>query len=113
MHELSLTRNLVEIAEEHARRENAHEIVSVTVEIGTLSGVMPEAVEFAFEVCTRGTLAQGAKLIIRRIPGRGRCLECGFVADLEINSFTCGDCGSFALETLHGQEMRLIELEVN
>ena len=113
MHELSLTRQLVEIAEEHARRENAREIVSVTLEIGALSGVIPEAVEFAFDVCTRGTLAQGAKLIIRRIGGRSHCLECGHEADLEINTFTCSSCGSFALETLQGREMRLVELEVN
>ena len=113
MHELSLTRHLVEISEAHARRENSCEITSITVEIGALSGVIPEAMEFAFDVCTQGTLAQGAKLIIRRIPGRVRCLECGVESNLETLTLTCSSCGSFALETIQGKEMRLVELEVN
>jgi hydrogenase nickel incorporation protein HypA/HybF len=113
MHELSLTRSLVEIAEEHARRGQATAILSITMEIGSLSGVVPEAVEFAFDICTKGTLAESAKLIIRHIPGRGRCLECGAETVMDFNTFACPDCGGFALETLQGKEIRLIELEVD
>jgi len=47
MHELSLTQSLVEIAVDHAQREKAREILSITIEIGSLSGTIPEAVEFA------------------------------------------------------------------
>ncbi|MCK4535478.1 MAG: hydrogenase maturation nickel metallochaperone HypA [Desulfuromonadales bacterium] len=113
MHELSLTQSLVEIAVDHARREKAQAILSITMEIGSLSGAIPEAVEFAFDVCTRGTLAEGARLEIRRIPGRGRCLECGEETGMDFTTFTCPHCGSFALETFQGKEMRLVELEVD
>ncbi len=58
MHELSLTQNLVATAEEFARRENAAVIISLTLQIGALSGVVPEAVEFAFDVCSKGTHSQ-------------------------------------------------------
>lgn len=113
MHELSLTQSLVELAIEQARREKARVIRSITMEIGCLSGVMPEAVEFAFDVCTRGTLAEGARLNIRRIPGRGRCLECGQETGIDFLAFACPACGGFGLETLQGQEIRLIELEID
>ena len=113
MHELSLTQNLIEIAEEHARRENATVITSVTMEIGALSGVMPEAVEFAFEACTKNTLAEGALLEIRHIPALGRCQKCGQECEMESLLDGCSACGSYALDILKGQEMALIELEID
>jgi hydrogenase nickel incorporation protein HypA/HybF len=113
LHELSLTQNLIEIAEEHARRENATVITSMTMEIGALSGVIPEAVEFAFEACTKDTLADGAKLEIRRIPALGRCQQCSQECAMENLLDGCTACGSFALDIIKGQEMALIEMEID
>ena len=50
LHELSLTQNLIEIAEEHARREGAKAITCITMEIGALSGVIPEAVITSYSI---------------------------------------------------------------
>ncbi len=113
MHELSLTQNLIEIAEEHARRENAAVIKSVTIEIGALSGVIPEAVEFAFEACTRDTLADGATLEIHHIPALGCCQQCGQESEMESLLDNCPACGSYALDVLKGQEMSLVEMEID
>jgi len=43
-------------------------VISVNLEFGALTGVMPSAVEFAFEVLSRGSLAEGAKLQVEIIP---------------------------------------------
>lgn len=113
MHELSLTQSIIELAIDHARRENAKTILCLTVEIGALSGVMAEAVSFAFDVCSQDTIAQGARLEIRHIPGLGRCLVCHEQTTMETLSYVCPLCGSLALETLQGQEMKFIEMEVD
>lgn len=113
MHEVGITQSIIEIAEQHARAQGAGKINSVTVDIGALSGVMPEAVEFCFEACASGTLLEGTRLIIHRIPGRGRCGECGAETALDPQTFACAACGSFALETLQGNELRVTELEVD
>jgi len=113
LHELSLTQSLIEIAEEHARLEQATVITSLTMEIGTLSGVIPEAVEFAFEACSKGTLAEGATLDIRRIPALGRCQQCAQECAMESLLDGCSACGSYVLDILKGQEMALIELEID
>lgn len=113
VHELSLTQNLIDIAEAHARREGATTITSITMEIGALSGVIPEAVEFAFEACTLGTLAEGATLEIRRIPALGRCQQCRQECAMESLLDGCPDCKSFALDIIQGQEMALIEMEID
>lgn len=112
MHELSLTQNLIEIAEQHARREDAKTITCIAMEIGALSGVIPEAVEFAFEACTKGTMAEGATLEIVRVPAIGHCQECDAESQMESLTDGCAECGSFALNIISGQEMTLTEMEI-
>ncbi len=113
MHEVGITRSIVEIAEQNARAKGATRVVSVTVEIGELSGVVPEAVEFCFESCVNGTFLEGAQLIIERTPGRGRCRECGDESPLGPYTFECPACGEFSLERLQGDELRVKEMEID
>jgi hydrogenase nickel incorporation protein HypA/HybF len=113
MHELGITQSIIEIAEEHASRHGARRIRSVTVLLGTLSGVMAEAVEFCFEACAQGTRLEGARLIIEQRQGLGRCRQCQHEAPLDNLLTPCPACGSFAIDLLQGDEMRISELEVD
>jgi hydrogenase nickel incorporation protein HypA/HybF len=113
LHEFSLTLNMIEIAEDHARRAGASAIKSISVKIGMLSGVIPDAIEFAFDACTRGTLAEGASLEIIEVPAIGRCGQCTEECRMESLLDACPECGSFALEILQGQEMALTEMEID
>ncbi|MCM2264410.1 MAG: hydrogenase maturation nickel metallochaperone HypA [Desulfuromonadales bacterium] len=113
MHELSLTQSLVEIAEEHARRAGGTVIRGITLEVGELSGAVPEALEFAFDVCSRGTLAEGATLTIRRVPGHGRCAVCAAETVCHELTAVCPVCGALGFELDTGTELRVLELEVD
>jgi hydrogenase nickel incorporation protein HypA/HybF len=66
MHELSLTREIVAIICEAAA---GHRVRQVTLEIGKLSSVMPDAIEFCFDAVAEGTLAELARLDIRLTDG--------------------------------------------
>lgn len=66
MHELGISRNIVAIVAEAACGRRVRRI---TLEIGALSGVVPEAIEFAFDLAAEGTPAAGAVLDIRRLAG--------------------------------------------
>ncbi len=66
MHELALTHEIVDIVCKAANNCRVHK---VTLEIGRLSGVMAESIEFCFDVVARGTLAEGARLEIRQPDG--------------------------------------------
>jgi len=70
VHEAKLCLSLLRMAGEAARREGAARIVGVTVAVGAWSGVAAEALRCAFPVCARGTLAEGATLVIEPAPGR-------------------------------------------
>ena len=110
MHELSITQGIIEICEGHA---GGRKVLGLVVEIGELSGVVPEAVEFAFEACSRGTLLAGARLCIERIPGWGQCRACG--SDVSLTSLydACPKCGEYGLTVISGEEMRVREIEVD
>ena len=66
MHELGISRNIVAIVGEAARGRRVRRI---TLEIGKLSGVMPHAVEFCFDLAAAGTAAARAVLEIRETAG--------------------------------------------
>ena len=112
MHEVGITRSLVEIAEQHLRRSGHNRVLSVSIAIGELSGVVADAVEFCFEAVTRDTLMAGSRLIIKRIAGEKSCHDChsSFAADNQ--TFTCPQCGSFFLDIVAGDELKILELEV-
>ncbi len=112
MHELGITKNIVDIAERNAREQGAQRVLTVTVTVGDLSGVVADAVEFCFEVCIQGTLLEQARLIIERVEGKGRCRECGAETAMDTMTFSCPACGSFALDRLAGEELSIKEMEI-
>jgi len=113
LHELGITQSIVEIAERTARQQQAHKVLSVTVELGSLSGVVPEALEFCYEACSNGTLLEGSQLLIERIAARARCRDCQREFPLEELLACCPDCGSAAANLLSGEELRIKEMEVD
>jgi len=108
MHELSITQNIVDLAGERAEGKR---ILRIALAIGKLSGIVSDAVRFCFDVCADATLAEGARLDIEEIPGRGRCRECGKELPLEQPYGQC-TCGSTRLDLIAGQELQIIEMEI-
>lgn len=109
MHELSIVAGVVDICEQHA---DGRRVQAVVLEIGSLSGVVPEALEFCFAAGTSGTLLEGARLEIERVAATGYCDACGELSAIESFVDACPRCGGFPLEIRSGQEMRVKELEV-
>jgi len=110
MHEMSITQGIIDICEKYAA---GRRVRSLDVEIGELSGVVTEAVEFCFDACSRGTLLEGAGLNIIRIPGTGRCRQCNRDTPLPELYAACELCGGYQVTILTGEEMRVREIEVD
>lgn len=70
MHELALMTAVVERVCEIARTEHAGRVTDVRLVCGETSGVVPEALEFCFDICVADTPAQNAKLHIEKAEGR-------------------------------------------
>ncbi len=110
MHEMSITQGIIELCLEHA---GGRRVRALDVEIGELSSVVPEAIEFCFEACSRDTLLEGASLNIVRIPGRGQCLECHRETPLTELYGSCRHCSSNRVTIVAGEELRVREIEVD
>jgi hydrogenase nickel incorporation protein HypA/HybF len=113
MHEMSLAEGIVQLIEESATKQGFSSVKVVALGIGRLSAVEPEALAFCFDAATRGSIAEGARLQIEIVPGRGVCRQCA--ADVEIENLydPCPRCGAFGLRVTGGTEMRVKELEVD
>lgn len=112
MHEISLAREILRILQEQARMQGFERIHRVHVELGPLSCIDSEALNFAFEAVTVGTLAQGACLELHRPPARGACRRCGHGYTMESLVTPCPRCDGPG-RILSGLEMRVLDLEVS
>ncbi|CAN7561574.1 hydrogenase maturation nickel metallochaperone HypA [Caballeronia sp. LjRoot29] len=108
MHELSIANSIVELC---AERAMGARVLRVTLEIGRLSAVMPDAIRFCFDVCAKDTVVEGATLEIVETPGLARCLDCGGSVDMTDLLEHCA-CGSVNLELLAGAELKIKQMEV-
>ena len=66
MHELGITQDLVDLVVE---RTAGRRVVAVNVRVGDAAGIVPEAMEFAFDVVTYQTALEGARLVIEQVAG--------------------------------------------
>ena len=66
MHEAGLTLEVLDIACETAAGRRVSRVV---LEIGRLSGILPDAVRFCFSMASEGTLVEGAELVVVETPG--------------------------------------------
>ncbi len=107
MHELSITQSVVDAV---TRRMGDVPIRRVRLEIGKLSGLVPDAVRFCFEMVAAGTTCEGALVEIDEPCGHARCRTCE-------RAFETGDmlplcaCGSADIAVEGGRELRIREVE--
>lgn len=107
MHELSITQSVVDAVTE--RMADAR-VRRIRLEVGRLSGLVPDAVRFCFELVAAGTTCEGATLEIDEPTGRAACRTCG--AEFETGDVLplCA-CGSADVAVEGGQELRIREVE--
>ena len=112
MHELSIAMALVEMATEEAEKRGVR-VRAAHVRLGTLSGVVKEALMSAYEMASEGTLLEGAALMIDEGPAVIHCAVCQQDRAAQQHEwFTCEVCGTAAAELVCGRELELAALEL-
>lgn len=112
MHELSLAREIVRLTEQAAEAQHFTQVKRIHLQLGALSCAQPEALDFAFMACRQGELLGGAELAIARRPALGRCPDCGGTTEMWSRLDGCAHCHGGALLADGGDELKIIELEV-
>ena len=112
MHELSIANQLVTVAQEEAQKLGAHRVNVVTLQLGELSGVVREALEFAWEFVTEATMLEGAKLVIEPIDVLVHCSACGRDSSPpDPRRLRCVHCDEPTPELLRGRELTIRSID--
>ena len=112
MHELSIMDSALSMVLEQAQRSGATRVYAIHLRIGALSGVVPEALEFAFEALSPGTLAEGGKLSIEHIAARFWCSACNLEFKADDMFAECPDCHRPSGQLRAGREMEVASMEI-
>jgi hydrogenase nickel incorporation protein HypA/HybF len=113
MHEMSLCEGILQVIEAEAQKQQFTEVKQIVLDIGVLSGVEIQALEFSFEVVMRGSIAEKAILKINEIEARAWCIPCSETVTIKQRFDACPNCESYQLQVSSGDEMKIKELEVN
>ena len=113
MHEVAIMTEALRLAIETATAAGATRVTKLRLRIGTLSGVVPEAMSFAFDVVCHGTMAAGAALEIETVRAACWCAPCQAEFECENLFNECPQCHDFSGELRRGREMEIAEVELD
>lgn len=113
MHELSLATDLIEQASTIAIANGANRIDSIRLKMGPLSGVVKESLLFCFSEASKGTVAQGAALLIEETKLLVKCHRCQKESEVTPHCLICTICHLPDVTIVSGKEFRMIDMEVS
>lgn len=110
MHELALSQAIVDTVVRHAE---GRRVTSVQMRIGALRQVVPDSLAFYFEIVSRDTPCEGARLDQELVTALLECSDCGETWDpaRPEPSFRCPSCGTGG-EVLRGGEFEVESITV-
>jgi len=108
MHELAITQSVVDMVVE---RTAGRQVATVHLQVGQLSGVVPDAMQFCYELAAAGTPLEGSSLDIDHTAGTAHCRTCD--GDFEVDQLIllC-PCGSADVRIVTGQELLVTSVEM-
>lgn len=112
MHELSVTENILRIATEHAEKVQAKKVTDVYLIIGQLSSIIDNSVTFYWDIITKDSICEEAKLHFRRIPAKLRCQDCKHIYSLENDLTPCPKCNSTNIRVIAGDEFNIESIDI-
>ncbi len=112
MHEYSIVQSLLNQCDEYAEKNNATKVLKVVVKIGVMSGVEPDLLKVAFDTFKEDTICSDAIYIHHIQKIKIKCLDCLHEAELEKNEYACPKCKSIELNVMDGEDLMLMQLEL-
>ena len=110
---MGLTTEILRAVLDTSARSHATRINTVRVTVGELTEIVPDALQFAWEALSPGTLAEGSVLNVNETGGRSLCLQCGTEFAHGRFDRVCTSCGSFATKVLVGDELAIDNIDVD
>ncbi len=112
MHELGIAQEMFKVALDYAAKNHAARIAAFNIEISAAADESEDSLRFHIENLTRGTIAEGARVEISRVPAQAKCLECGHDFSWTVETMACPRCSSLRVRALSQDEFKLASIDV-
>jgi hydrogenase nickel incorporation protein HypA/HybF len=109
VHELSLCGAILDTT---MKRADGRPVQKVTIRIGHLRQVVPDSLQFGWQVLTDSTDLEGCVLTVEQVAATIECRECAAVTTLDMPILSCATCGSFDVKLLSGEELLIVSMEL-
>ena len=113
MHELSVAQNIIDIVRDNVPKEELVNVKSILIDVGEMSGIVADSLEFCFDVVKLETPLQNSKINIKKIPFILFCNQCNKETSNTAGIRMCEYCGGFDTRIISGTEMQIKEVELN
>ncbi|SRR5512136_1289153 len=113
MHELPITEGLLNLALKHANQAGAKRITQLNLVIGQLASVVDDSIQFYWDIISKNTIAEGAKLEFRRVPAVLHCWNCEAEFSPNGRDYLCPQCGSPRVKVVAGDDFLLESIDVD
>ncbi|AEG17484.1 hydrogenase maturation nickel metallochaperone HypA [Methanobacterium paludis] len=119
MHELSMADAMVKTVLDVAEKNNATEIIEVTIEVGKLTMLNPEQLKFLLDVLVENTLLEGSKINIEEVSVEIKCNACDYVGSANMEGsdhylaiIKCPKCSGRDVEITAGRECNVKKIRI-
>jgi hydrogenase nickel incorporation protein HypA/HybF len=119
MHELSMAQAIVDTVLDAAQKNEAQDVLEVTIEIGQLTMLNPEQLKFLLDVIIEGTLLENSEILIEEIPVEIKCQSCDFKGEANTEGsdhylaiVLCPECGGRNVEITKGRECNVKNIRI-
>jgi hydrogenase nickel incorporation protein HypA/HybF len=110
---MGITSGILTSVIEAAEAEGATRINEVDISIGDLTEIVEDALQFAWEALSPGTMAEGSTLVVHHIPATSKCLSCSHEFQHDKYDLTCPKCDAFMVENLTGRELKIDSIDID
>ena len=108
MHELSYVMKIIPLAVDAAQKEHMDNVSTVEIEVGEMTGALPELLEKAYRESIPGTPLEDSDLVVHMIPVTAVCDECNHeYHPSKENDYRCTNCGGIKSHIIGGRDVTL------
>lgn len=113
MHELGIMTGVLQAVEESAKQAGSNKVLTINLSVGVMTEAIEDALRFAFEALSEGTICENAALEITMIAPVSVCAECGNKYEHDRFHMLCPECGSSFTQLIQGKELQIDSIEVD
>lgn len=113
MRELPSMQTILDKMLRQADASHATHIKRITLVLGELSELDPNALQNHWNEISKNTVAENARLHFRRTLGEVQCMSCFKKYRPENGVIHCPNCGSFGAKILTGEEFYVESIEMD